>query len=50
MGADVKAERCPGLGLRAEDVVTERQAELRLGEGRHPDADRIERELLAWLW
>jgi phosphopantetheinyl transferase len=28
-------------------VVTERQAELLLGEGRHPDADRIERELLA---
>ncbi|GHA74486.1 hypothetical protein GCM10010345_91250 [Streptomyces canarius] len=25
----------------------ERQAELLLGEGRHPDADRIERELLA---
>ncbi len=28
-------------------MVTERQAELLLGEGRHPDADRIERELLA---
>ncbi|WP_405827316.1 relaxase domain-containing protein [Streptomyces sp. NBC_00105] len=26
--------------------MTERQAELLLGEGRHPDADRIERELL----
>jgi hypothetical protein len=26
--------------------VTERQAELLLGEGRHPDADRIEAELL----
>jgi conjugative relaxase-like TrwC/TraI family protein len=34
------------LGLAAGDVVTERQAELLLGEGRHPDADRIERELL----
>lgn len=28
-------------------MVTERQAELILGEGRHPDADRMERELLA---
>jgi conjugative relaxase-like TrwC/TraI family protein len=35
------------LGLAAGDVVSERQAELLLGEGRHPDADRIERELLA---
>ncbi|MFI5808360.1 MobF family relaxase [Streptomyces sp. NPDC051561] len=35
------------VGLTAGDVVTERQAELLLGEGRHPDADRIERELLA---
>ncbi len=34
-------------GLTDGDVVTERQAELLLGEGRHPDADRIERELLA---
>ncbi|MGX1913626.1 MobF family relaxase [Streptomyces phaeochromogenes] len=34
------------LGLAAGDVVTERQAELLLGEGRHPDADRIERERL----
>ncbi|WTH73703.1 MobF family relaxase (plasmid) [Streptomyces sp. NBC_01238] len=34
------------VGLVAGDVVTERQAELLLGEGRHPDADRIERELL----
>ncbi|MFE0229917.1 MobF family relaxase [[Kitasatospora] papulosa] len=34
------------LGLTAGDVVTERQAELLLGEGRHPDADRIERERL----
>ncbi|EYT78006.1 conjugal transfer protein TraA [Streptomyces sp. Tu 6176] len=35
------------IGLAAGDVVSERQAELLLGEGRHPDADRIERELLA---
>lgn len=35
------------VGLAVGDVVTERQAELLLGEGRHPDADRIERELLA---
>ena len=35
------------LGLKDGDVVTERHAELLLGEGRHPDADRIERELLA---
>jgi hypothetical protein len=28
-------------------VVTEWQAQLLLGEGRHPDADRIERELPA---
>ncbi|MDQ0780079.1 hypothetical protein QF026_008545 [Streptomyces aurantiacus] len=34
-------------GLAAGDVVTERQAELLLGEGRHPDSDRIEGELLA---
>ncbi|MEW2134593.1 MobF family relaxase [Streptomyces sp. NPDC005435] len=34
------------VGLAAGDVVSERQAELLLGEGRHPDADRIERELL----
>jgi len=34
------------LGLAAGDVVSERQAELLLGEGRHPDTDRIERELL----
>lgn len=34
------------VGLTAGDVVTERQAELLLGEGRHPDADRIERERL----
>ncbi|MET9671415.1 relaxase domain-containing protein [Streptomyces sp. NPDC006475] len=40
--------RClAAVGLAAWDVVTERQAELLLGEGRHPDADRIERELLA---
>ncbi|MFE6023628.1 MobF family relaxase [Streptomyces sp. NPDC056441] len=34
------------VGLTVGDVVTERQAELLLGEGRHPDADRIEREFL----
>ncbi|MFI5775401.1 hypothetical protein ACIA74_44930 [Streptomyces sp. NPDC051658] len=42
---------CPGA------VVTERQEELLFGEGRHPDADRIERKRLgdgadpetAWL-
>ncbi|MFE4692071.1 MobF family relaxase [Streptomyces sp. NPDC056749] len=34
------------VGLTAGDVVSERQAELLLGEGRHPDADRIERERL----
>ncbi|MCX4530086.1 relaxase domain-containing protein [Streptomyces sp. NBC_00841] len=34
------------LGLTAGDEMTERQAELLLGEGRHPDADRIEAELL----
>ncbi|MFE5096370.1 relaxase domain-containing protein [Streptomyces sp. NPDC056638] len=34
------------VGLVAGDVVTERQAELLLGEGQHPDADRIERKLL----
>ncbi|WP_369780663.1 MobF family relaxase [Streptomyces sp. R33] len=40
--------RClPAVGLVAADVVTERQAELLLGEGRHPDSDRIEYERLA---
>ncbi|WP_327349129.1 relaxase domain-containing protein [Streptomyces europaeiscabiei] len=34
------------VGLAAGDMVTERQAELLLGEGWHPDADRIEREHL----
>jgi conjugative relaxase-like TrwC/TraI family protein len=34
------------LGLTAGQTVTERQAELLFGEGRHPDADRIERGLL----
>lgn len=34
------------LGLAAGSVVTERQAELLYGQGRHPDATRIERELL----
>ncbi|MDQ1013403.1 conjugative relaxase-like TrwC/TraI family protein [Streptomyces sp. V4I23] len=42
-----KGRGLAALGLRAGDVVSERQAELLLGEGRHPDADRIERELLA---
>lgn len=32
------------LGLVAGEVVSERQTELLLGEDRHPDADRIERE------
>ncbi|MFE7423934.1 relaxase domain-containing protein [Streptomyces sp. NPDC057545] len=36
----------PALGLTGGSVVTERQAELLFGQGRHPDADRIERELL----
>ncbi|MEU3787482.1 MobF family relaxase [Streptomyces sp900129855] len=34
------------LGLSAGQAVTERQMELVFGEGRHPDADRMERELL----
>lgn len=34
------------LGLAAGLVVTQRQAELLFGMGRHPDSDRIERELL----
>ncbi|MFS0696877.1 MobF family relaxase [Streptomyces nitrosporeus] len=34
------------LGLTAGHEVTERQMELVFGQGRHPDADRIERELL----
>lgn len=34
------------LGLTAGQTVTERQMELLFGEGRHPDADRMERELL----
>ncbi|MFD4973062.1 hypothetical protein [Streptomyces sp. NPDC058424] len=34
------------LGLAARDVVTERQAQLLLGERRHLDAARIERERL----
>ncbi|MFI8308465.1 MobF family relaxase [Streptomyces sp. NPDC085927] len=42
-----KGRGLAALGLNDGDVVTERQAELLLGEGRHPDADRIERELLA---
>ena len=35
------------LGLMPGAVVTERQTELLFGEGRHPEADRIERELTA---
>jgi hypothetical protein len=42
-----KGRGLAAVGLAAGDVVGERQAELLLGEGRHPDADRIERELLA---
>lgn len=34
------------LGLAAGQTVTGRQMELVFGQGRHPDADRIERELL----
>lgn len=34
------------LGLTAGQEVTERQMELVFGQGRHPDADRIEREFL----
>ncbi|MEV0695068.1 MobF family relaxase [Streptomyces sp. NPDC050388] len=41
-----KGRGLAAVGLTAGDVVSERQAELLLGEGRHPDADRIERELL----
>ncbi|WP_234433091.1 MobF family relaxase [Streptomyces sp. NRRL S-1824] len=41
-----KGRGLAAVGLTAGDVVTERQAELLLGEGRHPDADRIEAELL----
>ncbi|MGC9501777.1 hypothetical protein [Streptomyces sp. WG7] len=36
-----KGRGLAALGLKDGDVVTERQAELLLGEGRHPDADRI---------
>ncbi|MFF3967944.1 MobF family relaxase [Streptomyces griseorubiginosus] len=42
-----KGRGLAAVGLRSGDVVTERQAaELVLGEGRHPDADQIERERL----
>lgn len=34
------------LGLTDGQVVTERQMKPLFGEGRHPDADRVERELL----
>ncbi|MGW2183186.1 hypothetical protein ACWCXX_35070 [Streptomyces sp. NPDC001732] len=36
----------PALGLTAGQTVTERQMELVFGTLRHPDADRMERELL----
>ncbi|MGW1902248.1 MobF family relaxase [Streptomyces hirsutus] len=36
----------PALGLTAGETVTQRQMELVFGMGRHPDADRIERERL----
>ncbi|MDW6066397.1 relaxase domain-containing protein [Streptomyces sp. FXJ1.4098] len=36
----------PALGLTAGEAVTQRQMELLFGEGRHPDADRMERERL----
>ncbi|RPK23581.1 Multifunctional conjugation protein TraI [Streptomyces sp. ADI91-18] len=36
----------PALGMSAGQTVTQRQMELVFGQGRHPDADRIERELL----
>ncbi|MEV5922352.1 MobF family relaxase [Streptomyces pseudogriseolus] len=42
-----KGRGLAAVGLKAGDVVTERQAQLLLGEGWHPDADRIEHELLA---
>ncbi|WP_432043500.1 MobF family relaxase [Streptomyces cadmiisoli] len=42
-----KGRGLAAVGLTAGDVVSERQAELLLGEGRHSDADRIERERLA---
>lgn len=41
-----KGRGLAAVGLAAGDVVTERQADLLPGEGRHPDADRIEGELL----
>ncbi|MFF5257025.1 MobF family relaxase [Streptomyces leeuwenhoekii] len=41
-----KGRGLAALGLTAGNVVSERQAELLQGEGRYPDADRIERELL----
>ncbi|MGC5041052.1 MobF family relaxase [Streptomyces sp. DT73] len=41
-----KGEGLAAVGLTAGDVVSERQAELLLGEGRHPDGDRIESERL----
>jgi hypothetical protein len=37
----------PALGLEMFGTVGERQLELLHGEGRHPDADRIEAERIA---
>lgn len=42
-----KGRGLAAVGLAAGDVVTERQASCSWEEGRHPDADRIEREFLA---
>ncbi|MFG3467573.1 relaxase domain-containing protein [Streptomyces sp. NPDC047853] len=49
--AGLPSRRWLGRGLRALELtegaeVSERQLELLFGEGRHPDADRIERGLL----
>lgn len=44
-----RGEGLAAVGLTAGDVVTERQAELLLGEGRHPDADRRMTNG-AWCW
>ncbi|WP_406841787.1 hypothetical protein ACICHK_43010 (plasmid) [Streptomyces sp. AHU1] len=41
-----KGQGLAAVGLTARGVVTVRHAELLLREGRHPDADRIERERL----
>ncbi|WP_323179962.1 hypothetical protein [Streptomyces sp. NBC_00555] len=39
--------RLAAVGPVAEDTVTERQAALLIGEGRHPNSDRLEHERLA---